>query len=249
MKAAMPTSDEKIEHSRTFGKEHVTPEERDRRMRETFRILAPHYDRLCDIMTLGLHRRWRRALADMANAMPAECILDVAGGSGETAKTLMVPGRQVIVVDFSLPMLLVGRSLGLSGLYWVAGSSAALPFPANSMDAVTIAFGLRNVTYVGATLREVLRVLRPGGCFYCLEVSQPWKMLRPVHHAFCRYAVPRLGLHVTHAERAFDYLVESIHGFPGHDEIRDLMEHVGFRDVHYRALSFGIACIHIGSKA
>ncbi len=244
----MPTSDEKIEHSRTFGKEHVTPEERDRRMRETFRVLAPHYDRLCDIMSFGLHRRWRRILARMVNARPSRRILDVAGGSGEVARTVLAPDRQVIVVDFSLPMLLIGRALGPSHLDWVAGSSGALPFPDNSMDAVTIAFGLRNVTYVGGTLREVLRVLRSGGRFYCLEVSQPSKVFRPLHHAYCRYALPWLGVHIAHERHAFDYLVESINGFPGHDEIRDLMQHVGFREVRYRALSLGIACIHTGNK-
>ncbi len=238
----------KIEHSRTFGNERVTPEERDRRMQEIFRRLAPYYDRLCDIQSFGLHRYWRRVLAHLVNVGPGERILDAAGGSGEMAMRLAGPAHQVIVLDASLPMLNVGQSRGVPNLAWVAGLARALPFPDSSMDAVTIAFGLRNVTDVGGTLREALRVLRPGRCLFCLELSRPRVPLRPLHDAYSRYVIPWLGTRITRDSQAFAYLVESIHGFPSQAEIKDLMEHVGFSDVRYRNLSLGTACIHVGTK-
>lgn len=116
------------------------------------------------------------------------------------------------------------------------------------MDVVTISFGLRNVTFVGLTLREILRVLKPGGHFYCLEVSQPWSVVRPFHDAFARHAAPWLGERVIRAPEVFDYVVESIHGFPGQNEIRSLMERVGFSAVRYHNLSFGTAAIHTAVK-
>jgi demethylmenaquinone methyltransferase/2-methoxy-6-polyprenyl-1,4-benzoquinol methylase len=238
-----------IEHSHTFGKEPVTPEERDRRMRDTFRRLAPYYDRLCDVQSLGLHRYWRRVLAQLVMELRPACILDVAGGSGEMAMRLVGRDRWVIVLDISLPMLRKGSSRGIANVAWVVGRGRALPFPDKSMDAVTVAFGLRNVTHVGATLREALRVLKPGGQFFSLELSRPWAVLRPFYHAYSRYVVPWLGTRITQDPQAFAYMVESIRGFPNQKEIRDLMQHVGFADVHYNNLSMGIACIHCGTKS
>lgn len=242
------SSPDRVEHSTTFGREQVTPHERDRRMREIFRRLAPHYDRLCDVMTLGLHRRWRRVLADMVVLKPGQRLLDVAGGCGETAACFAGPDRQLIVLDPSLPMMEIGRARGDVPMDWVAAVARALPFRAETMDVVTITFGLRNVTFVAATLREALRVLKRGGRFFCLEVSTPTGLARPLHHAFARYAAPWLGTRVSHTPDVWDYFVESVLGFPGPNEIKELMEHVGFVDVVYRPLSLGIACIHAGTK-
>jgi demethylmenaquinone methyltransferase/2-methoxy-6-polyprenyl-1,4-benzoquinol methylase len=242
------SSPEKIEHSTTFGRETVTPHDRDRRMREVFHRLAPHYDRLCDMMTLGLHRGWRRVLVSMVTLKKGQRLLDVAGGCGETAASFVGPDRHVIVLDSSLPMMEIGREQGSGDIDWVAAMARALPFPDDSMDVVTISFGLRNVTFVGGTLREALRVLKRGGRFFCLEVSKPAGIVKPLHHAFARYVAPWLGMRVTRAPQAYDYFVESVLGFPGPEEIKDLMEHVGFVDVRYHSLSLGIACIHSGTK-
>jgi demethylmenaquinone methyltransferase/2-methoxy-6-polyprenyl-1,4-benzoquinol methylase len=242
------SSNHNLEHSTQFGRETVTPDERDRRMREIFHQLAPHYDRLCDVMTLGLHRRWRRVLAKMIPEAGNRRLLDIAGGCGEVGACFATPGRQVIVLDNSLPMMEIGRSRETAHIDWVAGAGRALPFTDDSMDVVTISFGLRNVTFVGATLRESLRVLRPGGQFFCLEVSSPSGIFKPLHHAFARYLAPWLGTRITRAPAAFDYFVESVLGFPSPEEIKNLMEQVGFEDVRYHSLSLGIACIHTGAK-
>ncbi len=242
------SSPQRVEHSTTFGREQVTPHERDRRMREIFRRLAPSYDRLCDVMTLGLHRRWREVLTRMVVLGPGQRLLDVAGGCGETAACFAGPDRQAIVLDPSLPMMEAGRARAGPHVDWVAAVARELPFRAETIDVVTITFGLRNVTFVGAALREALRVLKRGGRFFCLEVSRPAGLIRPFHHVFARYAAPWLGTRVTPAPRAYDFFVESVLGFPGPDEIKGLMEHVGFVNVVYHSLSLGIACIHTGAK-
>ena len=116
------------------------------------------------------------------------------------------------------------------------------------MDSVVCAFGVRNVTDMEAGLREVLRVLKPGARFYCLEASQPWRPLRPLHAAFCRYLVPRLGCWVTRVPEVFDYLADSLVEFPEREAIKRLFESVGFVDVACRSLSLGVVCLHSGRK-
>jgi demethylmenaquinone methyltransferase/2-methoxy-6-polyprenyl-1,4-benzoquinol methylase len=236
------------DQSLRFKGKPVNPDEHDRLMDETFRRLAPYYDCLLDVQTLGLHRYWRRVLVHAVAPHAGQLILDVAGGCGEMARRLTAPEREVIVLDSSLPMMEIGRSKGIANLAWVAGRSRALPFPAASMDIVVCAFGVRNVTYIEQSLKEVLRVLKPGALFFCLEASQPWRLLRPLHHFYCRFVVPRLGCWVTRMPEIYDYLVNSLIEFPAPDEIKRLFEKVGFVDAGYRALTFGVVCIHWGTK-
>jgi demethylmenaquinone methyltransferase/2-methoxy-6-polyprenyl-1,4-benzoquinol methylase len=235
--------------SHGFAGEPLTPAERDRRIREIFVHLAPGYGRLCDSMTLGLHRYWRRVLAHAVGARPHQRILDVAGGGGEAARLFAGPDHQVVVVDPSLPMINQGRRRkGSRHIDWVAGVARYLPFADASVDTVTVAFGIRNITFVEEALKEALRVLRPGGRFLCLEVSQPWKPLRPLYHALLHEILPRVGAWIVNYPPAYSYLVESIKGFPSHDELKRLLEAVGFTGVGYRELSLGVACLHIADK-
>ena len=156
-------------------------------MRDIFQRLAPYYDRLLDVQSLGLHRYWRRVLVRKLTAHPGQCLLDVAGGCGEMAKRLVAPDRIVVVLEPSLPMINAGRLRGIRDLLWVAGVARALPFPDASMDAVVCAFGIRNVTYIDLTFQEILRVLKPGGRFLCLECRVPGHPFVPCYYAFCRY--------------------------------------------------------------
>jgi demethylmenaquinone methyltransferase/2-methoxy-6-polyprenyl-1,4-benzoquinol methylase len=238
----------KIDHSHIFKDQQVTPEQRDRLMRDIFQHLAPYYDRLLDVQSLGLHRYWRRVLVRKMSLHPGQRLLDVAGGSGEMAKRLVAPDRTVIVLEPSLPMINAGRLRGIHNVHWVAGVARALPFPDATIDTVVSAFGIRNVTYVDLTCQEVLRVLKPGGRFFCLEVSRPWKPVRPFFYAFCRYLVPRLGAWVTRLPGVYEYLVDSIVDFPDHKEIKCLLEETGFVNVSYHRLTMGIACIHFSTK-
>jgi len=243
------TPSNRIDHSHDFGSQVVAPQERDLRIRETFRRLAPHYARLLDVHSLGLHRYWRRVLVRMMAPCAGQHILDLAGGRGEMARRLAAPERNVVVLDPCIEMMQSGRPECPQNIAWVAGLARALPVRDASMDAVVCAFGMRNVTYVEPALSEVLRVLKPRGCFYCLEVSRPWAILRPLYRAYCRHLVPRLGRWVINVPEAFDYLAASILEFPDKNACKRLFEDVGFTDVYYRSLSLGTVCIHVGTKA
>lgn len=220
----------------------------DERLSGIFDRLAPNYERVLDVQTLGMHRHWRRVLIKAINPQPDQSILDLAGGRGEMAKRLAGADRQVIVLEKSLAMIEAGRSSANEHIAWVRGLVEALPFHEASMDAIVCAFGVRNVTQIEHALEEVLRALKPGAHFYCLEVSRPWAPIRPLYQVFCRYIVPRLGAWITHVPDAYDYLVESLLDFPDRDEFKLILEDVGFTPVSYHCMTMGIVCIHEGTK-
>jgi demethylmenaquinone methyltransferase/2-methoxy-6-polyprenyl-1,4-benzoquinol methylase len=131
---------------------------------------------------------------------------------------------------------------------WLEGTGERMPLPTASVDTLTIAFGIRNVTRVEDALVEVLRVLKPGGRFLCLEFSTPYAPVRPFYNLFSFTIIPRLGAWIARAPEAYNYLVESIRRFPDQRAFKALIEEAGFVDVSYRNLSFGIACIHVGRR-
>ena len=234
--------------SQTFGHEHVDPAERERRIRRVFEAVAHRYDLMNDLMSLGVHRWWKRRLAAMAAPACGQFIVDLAGGTGDVAALMAGPDRQVTVVDPSEAMMTVGRDRGREHLQWQVGSGEHLPFADASVDTLTIAFGIRNVTHVNDALREGLRVLKPGGRFLCLEFSRPYAPIRPFYDLFSFTVIPRLGAWVAQAPEAYAYLIESIRRFPDQREFAAMMARAGFGDVSYRNLSLGIACIHVGTK-
>jgi demethylmenaquinone methyltransferase/2-methoxy-6-polyprenyl-1,4-benzoquinol methylase len=145
-------------------------------------------------------------------------------------------------------MMNVGRGRGHRHLQWLAGTGEALPLGDATVDTITIAFGIRNVTRIELALAEALRVLKPGGRFLCLEFSTPHALIRPFYNLFSFTVIPRLGAWVAREPEAYTYLVESIRRFPDQRAFKALIEQAGFTDVRLRNLSFGIACIHIGTK-
>ena len=236
------------ELSRTFGVNEVSPAERQRLIRGVFQRVAPRYNLMNDLMSFGIHRLWKRTLVWAANPLASQTIVDLAGGTGDVARLLDGPRRTVIVCDPSLAMMEAGRGKAPEALMWLAGAGEGLPFADNAVDTLTIAFGIRNVTFIDAALREVLRVLRPGGRFLCLEFSRPWRPIRPLYDTYSRLVIPRLGALVARDPAAYSYLVESIRRFPDQEQMRAIMQQAGFVDVHYRNLTFGIACIHMGTR-
>ncbi|MCX7893004.1 MAG: class I SAM-dependent methyltransferase [Burkholderiales bacterium] len=234
--------------SRTFGREAVAPEERERRIRRVFDTVAPRYDLMNDLMSLGIHRLWKRAFARMAAPRAGEVIVDLAGGTGDVARLMAAPDRTVVVCDPSTRMMAAGRARRLAHVAWVAGAGEALPFRDATLDALTIAFGIRNATDMRAALAEIRRVLKPGGRFLCLEFSRAAAPVRPFYDLFSLTLIPRLGALVARAPEAYTYLVESIRRFPDQETMKRLIEEAGFADVRYRNFSFGIACVHAGLK-
>jgi len=234
--------------SRTFGFQSVEEDEREQRIRRVFEAVAQRYDLMNDLMSMGIHRLWKRTLVRLAAPRAGQKIVDLAGGTGDVAARMAAPDRLVAVCDPSVPMMQAGQSRGHAHVQWMAGTGECMPLPDGSVDTITIAFGIRNVTRIEDALAESLRVLKPGGRFLCLEFSTPWAPVRPFYNFFSFAVIPRLGALVAQAPEAYVYLVESIRRFPDQRSFKALMEQAGFADVTYRNLSFGIACIHVGRK-
>ena len=212
----------------SFGNQAVSAAERRRRIGVVFDAIAPRYDLMNDLMSFGIHRLWKRTLARRV-AGTGGLAVDLAGGTGDVARLLVDGERRVVVCDPSLPMMMAGRSRGSTGMTWLAGEAEKLPFADASVDLLTVAFGLRNATHLGSALAEIRRVLKPGARFVCLEFSRPAKWL------------------AAREPLAYQYLVESIRRFPDQAEFARLMEQSGLGDVHWKNVSFGIACLHFGT--
>lgn len=235
---------------KTFGGEAVSPAERRRRIRDLFDRVAGRYDLMNDAMSFGIHRLWkRRFVRDLPNSGR---FVDLAGGTGDVASLLAASrDRDVVVCDPSLPMMLAGRDHRRSGegrIDWVAGEAEHLPFADASLAALTIAFGLRNVTRLADALSEAHRVLAPGGRFACLEFSRPYRWFRPVYDLYSFIVIPRLGAWIAGQPDAYRYLVESIRNFPPQKAFAGMLEEAGFDAVGFRNLSLGIACIHYATR-
>jgi demethylmenaquinone methyltransferase/2-methoxy-6-polyprenyl-1,4-benzoquinol methylase len=228
----------------SFGRQRVGADERKSRIRRVFEAVAPHYDLMNDLMSFGIHRLWKRALARGCRDVRGT-VVDLAGGTGDVARLLLGEGRHVAVCDPSRAMMNEGRRRG-GALEWLAGEAEALPFRNASVDLLTISFGLRNATKLEAALAEIRRVLKPGGRFVCLEFSRPYRWFAPLYDLYSYLVIPRLGAAVGRNPEAYQYLVDSIRRFPDQRGFAALMEKAGFVEVRWTNLSFGIACLHFG---
>ena len=232
----------------SFGKQSVSSDERRARIRLVFDAVAPRYDLMNDLMSLGIHRLWKRKLARRVAGVLGR-VVDLAGGTGDVARLLLGPGRQVMVCDPCLAMMQVGRQRpGSEGLTWLAGEAENLPLPDASVNLLTVSFGLRNATHLSTALAEVVRVLKPGGRFVCLEFSRPAAWLAPFYDLYSFFVIPRLGAAVAGEPQAYQYLIESIRRFPDQAGFAILMQQAGLAEVHWENLSFGIACLHFGTR-
>lgn len=234
---------------RTFGDREVSARDRERLIRSVFRRVAPRYDLMNDLMSFGIHRWWKRQLAWAVDPRPGQVIVDLAGGTGDVANRVAAVDHRVIVCDPSLEMMTAGRDRVSHDVGWLSGIGESIPLRSESVDTLTIAFGIRNVTRIDTALAEILRVLRPGGRLLCLEFSRPWAPVRPFYGFFSCTVIPRLGAWVSGNADAYEYLVESIRRFPDQEEFKTLLEDAGFREVSWKNFSFGISCLHIGMKA
>ena len=234
-----------------FGFKTVAEQEKASLVKAVFDSVAPSYDLMNDLMSLGIHRLWKDSFIDAVKPRAGEHLLDVAGGTGDIAfRFLKRGGSQVTVCDINAEMLKVGRERAidkgfLQGLDWVVGDAEALPVPDTSVDAYTIAFGLRNVTHIDQALREARRVLKPGGRFFCLEFSRVvLPVFDKIYDTYSFSVLPWLGAKVAGDPAAYQYLAESIRRFPAQKELVAMMEEAGLEQARYRNLSGGIAAIH-----
>ncbi|MCZ2262571.1 demethylmenaquinone methyltransferase [Isoptericola sp. QY 916] len=206
--------------------------------------IAKRYDLVNDLVSLGQDRRWRRAVVDAVAAVPGERVLDLAAGTGTSSEPFAADGALVVPSDFSLGMLAVGKERR-PDLSFVAGDATRLPFADAAFDAVTISFGLRNMVDTDAALREMLRVVRPGGRVVICEFSTPtWAPFRTVYMEYLMRALPVVAGAVTRDRGSYDYLAESIRGWPDQAALGRLLLDAGWDRVSYRDLTGGIVALH-----
>lgn len=245
----------KQEQSAHFGYRTVGAGEKTGMVREVFASVAGKYDLMNDLMSAGMHRLWKDTFVGKINVPASAAILDLAGGTGDIAVRLKKrTGANVTVCDINEAMLNVGRDRQFdkgqsNGLRWVCGNAEHLPVPDNSLDVITIAFGLRNVTDIPQALRDAYRALKPGGQFLCLEFSQVViPILAKLYDKYSFSLIPKIGELVTKDRDSYQYLVESIRMFPKQEELKRMMESAGFARVTYDNLSMGVVAIHRGWK-
>jgi demethylmenaquinone methyltransferase/2-methoxy-6-polyprenyl-1,4-benzoquinol methylase len=232
--------------NQTFGNQEVSNKQREQLIRRVFNKVAPRYDLMNDAMSFGIHRLWKWKLVKLAKPQPNQLIVDLAGGTGDVAIKMATENNLVLLADPSLAMLEEGKKR--HNISCIATTAEQLAFADNSVDTVTIAFGVRNMTQMEKGLEEILRVLKPNGRILSLEFSTPHKWLRPFYNLYSYYVIPKLGAWIARQPEAYTYLIESIRRFPDQEEMKNTMQEIGFSNVKYHNLSFGIACIHIGSK-
>ena len=242
--------------STDFGYQQVPTAEKARRVGEVFRSVAGRYDLMNDLMSAGLHRLWKRQCIAMARLRPGQAVLDLAAGTGDLARLAaraVRPGGRVVMSDINEAMLARGRDRlldeGLVDVEYVLADAESLPFPAASFDRVMIGFGLRNVTDKIRALREMHRVLRPGGFVLVLEFSRLYlRPLQPVYDLYSFQVLPRMGRLVAGDAESYRYLAESIRMHPDQDTLREMMLEAGLEDCSYTNLSGGVVAIHRGYR-
>ncbi|HSS69510.1 MAG TPA: bifunctional demethylmenaquinone methyltransferase/2-methoxy-6-polyprenyl-1,4-benzoquinol methylase UbiE [Casimicrobiaceae bacterium] len=235
-----------------FGYEQVSPDEKARRVRGVFDSVAGKYDLMNDLMSLGLHRAWKRFTVEMSGVHRGARVLDVAGGTADITRLFaerVGPDGTVVLTDVNAAMLGAGRDRMLNEGRLVPAvqcSAEALPFPPRSFDCVCVAFGLRNVTRKNVALAEMRRILRPGGVALILEFSRVAEPFQAAYDWYSFNVLPRLGKLVAGDEASYRYLAESIRMHPDQSALKEMMQQAGFERVEWFNLTAGVVALHRG---
>ena len=245
--------------SASFGFKDVDASLKAGLVRGVFDRVAKNYDIMNDLMSGGVHRLWKDAVAARLNPQPGEVIIDCAGGTGDMARRFAKMARRaqerrggpdatINIVDYNAEMIMAGIERGGEPeITWTVGDAQRLPLPDAYADAYVISFGIRNVTDIDAALREARRVLKPGGRFLCLEFSRP--VTEPLAKAYDAYSfkvIPQVGEWVAKDRDAYQYLVESIRRFPDQRTFAAMIEAAGFKRVTFTNFTGGVAALHQG---
>ncbi|WP_372861917.1 bifunctional demethylmenaquinone methyltransferase/2-methoxy-6-polyprenyl-1,4-benzoquinol methylase UbiE [Spongiibacter sp.] len=247
-------ADDKTTH---FGFKTVNRGDKVNMVAGVFHSVAGKYDLMNDLMSGGIHRLWKRFTIELSGVRRGNAVLDIAGGTGDlAAKFSRIVGSEgkVVLADINDSMLKVGRekltNRGIVGnIEYVQANAECLPFPDNSFDCITIAFGLRNVTDKDAALRSMLRVLKPGGRLLVLEFSKPTnELMSKVYDRYSFDILPRMGKLITNDEDSYRYLAESIRMHPDQETLKAMMTEAGFAEVRYHNMTAGVVAVHRGIK-
>jgi demethylmenaquinone methyltransferase/2-methoxy-6-polyprenyl-1,4-benzoquinol methylase len=240
-----------------FGYKTVKVEEKAEKVAEVFHSVAGKYDLMNDLMSGGVHRLWKRMTIEMSGVRRGDTVLDIAGGTGDlTAKFSRIVGPEgtVVLADINDSMLRVGRDrltdLGIvNNVKFSQADAQYLPFPDNSFDVITIAFGLRNVTDKDLALRSMLRVLKPGGRLLVLEFSSPANpLLSKIYDTYSFSILPKLGKLFASDADSYQYLAESIRMHPDQETLQGMMDHAGFANTDFHNMTGGVVALHRGVK-
>jgi demethylmenaquinone methyltransferase/2-methoxy-6-polyprenyl-1,4-benzoquinol methylase len=240
-----------------FGYQRIPVEQKTRRVGQVFDSVAARYDLMNDLMSWGIHRLWKQFAVAIASIKHGQRVLDLAGGTGDMTTRLarrVGSAGSVILADINGSMLSIGRDRlidqGIAGtVQYVQANAESLPFPDNTFDVVTIAFGLRNVTHKDQALASMRRVLQPGGRVVILEFSQlVMPLLQRLYDSYSFNVLPWLGKLVVGDPESYRYLLESIRRHPDQKTLKRMMESAGFDLITYYNLSGGIAAVHCGYK-
>ncbi|MBU2880599.1 bifunctional demethylmenaquinone methyltransferase/2-methoxy-6-polyprenyl-1,4-benzoquinol methylase UbiE [Psychrosphaera sp. B3R10] len=251
------TSEFKSEEKTHFGYQTVDKNDKQNLVANVFHSVAAKYDIMNDLMSMGIHRVWKRFTIDASAVRPGNKVLDLAGGTGDlTRKFSEIVGEngQVVLADINDSMIKVGRekleNLGVVGnVEYIQANAEALPFADNTFDIVTIAFGLRNVTDKDAALKSIYRVLKPGGRLLVLEFSKPnQEWLSKVYDFYSFNILPNVGQLIANDKESYLYLSESIRMHPDQETLKTMMQSAGFDQVNYSNLTGGIVALHKGFK-
>ena len=237
-----------------FGYTTVEETEKAKHVRGVFDSVAPKYDLMNDLMSMGLHRAWKAFTVLVADVHEGDRVLDIAGGTGDLALAFSKKagrGGRVVHTDINEAMLRTGRDRLLDAgvaLPTLVCDAEKLPFPSNYFDLVSVAFGLRNMTHKGLALAEMNRVLKPGGRLLVLEFSKVAAPLEKLYDWYSFKVLPKLGQWVAGDDASYRYLAESIRMHPGQEELKTMMQESGFGHVDYHNLTGGLVALHVGIK-
>lgn len=237
-----------------FGFATVNETEKVRKVAQVFDSVASRYNLMNDLMSMGMHRLWKRFAIEASGVREGDKVLDIAGGTADLSRLFLDKAGgngEVWLTDINNSMLSIGRDrlLNEGKEVPVAQCDAEkLPFPDNYFDRVCVAFGLRNMTHKDLALKEMYRVLSPGGSLSVLEFSKVWKPLQPFYDAYSFKALPVMGKLVASDDGSYRYLAESIRMHPTQEELKEMMQQAGFERVEYFNLTAGVVALHRGYK-
>lgn len=240
-----------------FGFSEIAVEEKVKKVKGVFDSVASNYDIMNDVMSMGIHRFWKRHTIELSGIRPGNIVLDLAGGTGDLTKQFskrVGKTGKVVLADINESMVRVGRDrltdLGIIGnVDYVISNAEALNYADNTFDLVTIAFGLRNVTNKDQALAEIYRVLKPGGQLMVLEFSKVTQPLMAKSYDFYSFKIlPKLGKMIANDEESYQYLAESIRMHPDQETLKSMMIDAGFDKAEYLNMSNGIVALHRGWK-
>lgn len=245
------------EDSTHFGYQRVDKSAKANKVADVFHSVASKYDLMNDLMSGGVHRIWKRYTIEMSAVRAGHSVLDIAGGTGDLSykfSRLVGPEGQVVLADINDSMLSVGRDKltdrGVAGnITYCQADAQYLPFPDNTFDCITIAFGLRNVTDKDLALESMLRVLKPGGRLLVLEFSKPKNpVMQTLYDQYSFKILPLMGKVITNDSDSYQYLAESIRMHPDQETLKDMMSQAGFERCNYHNMTNGVVALHMGLK-